>query len=78
METNVSFDEPSYAPTRQAAPKTNLLAKAVISLGLAKDEQGAQTVLLLTALVCLGAAVVVAFMGGVIGGGAAPTPMILE
>lgn len=74
----VSFNEPNYAP-QSPQRKTGILTRLVISLGLAKDEKSAQTVLLIVAVIIFGAAVTVAVTGGVVGSGQpASTPIEFE
>ena len=75
---SVSFDEPDFAPSHKPERKTGALTRMVISSGLSKDEEGAQTVLLVVFFACLIAALAVALAGGVVGPSAAPTPMIIE
>lgn len=53
---NVEFDEEPAIITRPKVQKASLFTRLAIKLKLAKDEAGAQRVMLITALVCLGAA----------------------
>lgn len=63
--SDVQFNEPSYAtsPQVQASKEPSRLSNLVIKSGLAKDEKGAQLVLLVTALICIALAGAVFFMG---------------
>ena len=69
--SGVEFNEPQLAKSYPAARKPSVLVRLVMGLGLAKDEKGAQGVLLITALLLLGVMVAV-LITGVFGGGQAP------
>ena len=54
---DVSFNEPSFRTTRPAASsKRSLLTRMTIGLGLASDEQSAQRVLLIIAVLAFAVA----------------------
>ena len=69
--SGVEFNEPQLARAQPLVPKSSLLVRSVMSLGLAKDAKGAQTVLLFVALLLL-AVMGFVFMTGVFGSGQAP------
>ena len=47
---SVEFDEPTAMTTRSASSRRSKFAELVIKTGLAKDEQGANTVLVVIAV----------------------------
>jgi hypothetical protein len=75
---DVSFNEPQYNSARARPQQQSLLTRFVLSLGLAKTPAGAQTVLLIVAIVAAVAAVgIYLFTNAPSSGGAAvhaPSP----
>jgi hypothetical protein len=69
--SGVEFNEPQIARSGTIARKSSFFARLVIGTGLAKDEKGAQGVLLITALFLLGVMAAV-LITGVFGGSQAP------
>lgn len=58
---NITLEEPVYQAPAQAARKPSMLSQLAISWGLARDEKGAQRVLLIVAVVAFLAAVGIFF-----------------
>ncbi len=69
----VSFNEPTYGVPVVRGPKVGRITKLAISLGLAKDEKQAQTVLLIVAILFFGAMVAVLLFGGLFSTTPAPS-----
>lgn len=61
--SGVEFNEPQLARTYPVAQKNSLLVRFVMGMGLAKDAQGAQRVLIIVALLLMGVALYVFFTG---------------
>jgi len=49
---NVEFEDPSYTASKKTFKKGVSFSQLVVSMGLAKDEKGAQTVLVVIAVLC--------------------------
>ena len=56
---NISFHEPQYGSKPSSGPKRSWLTNLVIKAGLAKDDAGAQKVLIIILIVVVIAIVVV-------------------
>lgn len=68
---NVTFKEPAYASARRSKERVSGIAKLVIALGLAKDNQEAQKV-----LVVIGVLAILATIWVIASGFQKPTPTV--
>lgn len=60
---NVTFKEPAYASARRSKERVSGIAKLVIALGLAKDNQEAQKVLAVIGVIAILATIWVVVSG---------------